>query len=65
MMPAQPRKKRAAGIILDGDVDEDDEDSEDTEAVVPGLVGGLDLDKIIDSSEATLPSTFEGARPYC
>lgn len=57
----QPRRKRPAGITLDDDVDEEDEDDM-VETEVPSLMGGLDLDAIIDSGEPVLPFALEGVR---
>lgn len=56
--------KASAGIVLDDDVDEDDEDElladVDTEAEVPILDEGLDLDAIIDSGTPAMPSNMGG-----
>jgi hypothetical protein len=57
----QSRRKRPAGITLDDDVDEEDEDDV-VETEVPSLMGGLDLDAIIDSGEPVLPFALEGVR---
>ncbi|CAL8464844.1 g4379 [Coccomyxa elongata] len=60
--------KASAGIVLDDDVDEDDEDElladVDTEAGVPILDEGLDLDAIIDSGTPAMPSNMGGQEEF-